>query len=93
MTRTPTDIDPVPKPVETPSGFADRLRMALFVCLGLLAVLNLWIRPEHPHFGLDRIPGFWAVFGTAGAILLGRGAKGLAHTFLARKEDYYEVKP
>jgi len=58
--------------------------------LGLLVALNVFIRPHHPHFGLETIPGFWALFGVAGAILLARGAKGLAHTVLGKDEDYYD---
>jgi len=71
------------------SGSARRLKLAFFVCLGVLLALNLFILPHHPHFGLEKIPGFWALFGLAGAVLLTRLAKGAAHTFLGKDEDYY----
>jgi hypothetical protein len=64
----------------------------MFICLGLLLVFNLFIRPHDPHFGLDGVPGFWALFGLAGALLLARGAKGAAHTFLGKSEDFYDTK-
>lgn len=78
----------VSKPSEDPLG--RKLRIGLFAVLGLLVVLNVVIRPHHPHFGLDAFPGFWAVFGLAGAIFLGRAAKGLAHTILGKDEHFYD---
>jgi hypothetical protein len=67
-----------------------KLRNGMFAVLALLVGLNLFIRPHEPHFGLDATPGFWAVFGLVVAVLLGRAAKGLAHTVLGRDENYYE---
>jgi hypothetical protein len=81
------DIPPAPL---TP--LAKRLRNGMFAALALLAALNLFIHPHEPHFGLDAYPGFWAAFGLVGAVLLGRAAKGLAHTVLGRSEDYYEKR-
>ena len=86
--HTPPEEGADPKP----SGIARRLRTAMFICLGLLLVLNLFIRPHEPHFGLDAIPGFWALFGLAGAVILARGAKGAAHTFLGKDEEFYEKR-
>ncbi|MGE5257639.1 MAG: hypothetical protein ACM3KE_13255 [Hyphomicrobiales bacterium] len=73
------------------SASARRLRNLFFVVLGLLVLLNVFIYPHDPHFGLDRIPGFWSLFGLAGAVILGKGAKGLAHTVLGKPENYYEA--
>jgi NhaP-type Na+/H+ or K+/H+ antiporter len=72
------------------SASARRLRNLFFVVLGLLVPLNVFIYPHDPHFGLDRIPGFWSLFGLAGAVILARGAKGLAHTVLGKDENFYE---
>lgn len=69
---------------------AGKLRLLFFIALGLLVVLNLFIYPHHPHFGLEGYPGFWAFFGLFGAVILARLAKGAAHTFLGKDEDYYE---
>jgi hypothetical protein len=66
------------------------LRNLMFASLTLLVVLNLFITPHDPHFGLDKFPGFWALFGLLGAVILAKGAKGAAHTFLGKDEDFYE---
>lgn len=66
------------------------LRNLFFAGLGLLVAINLFVLPHEPHFGLDRYPGFWALFGLAGAVVLARAAKGAAHTFLGKDEDFYE---
>ena len=80
---------PTPPPAPL-SAQAKKLRNLMFAALGLLVVLNLFIHPHEPHFGIDGVPGFWGLFGLAGAVLLGRAAKGLAHTVLGKDEDYYE---
>jgi hypothetical protein len=77
---------------ESEAVSVQKIRRLFFVSLGLLVALNVFIRPHDPHFGLDAFPGFWALFGLAGAILLGRGAKGLAHTILGKDEDFYDKK-
>lgn len=85
------DSDHSEQQTRAPMGPTGRkLRTAMFVCLGLLVVLNLLILPHHPHFGLEKVPGFWAAFGLIGAVLLAKLAKGAAHTFLGKPEDYYQ---
>lgn len=68
---------------------AKKLRLGMFICLGILVALNIFILPHEPHFGIDGLPGFWAVFGVVVAIVLGRVAKGAAHTFLGKDEDFW----
>lgn len=80
---------PMPPPAPM-SASTQRLRNLLFAALGLLVLLNVFIHPHHPHFGLETIPGFWALFGLAGAVILAKGAKGLAHTVLGKDENFYE---
>jgi len=72
------------------SASARRLRNLFLMALGLLVLLNAFIYPHHPHFGLERVPGFWSLFGLAGAVILAKGAKGLAHTILGKDENFYE---
>ena len=72
------------------SDSAKRLRNLFFAALGVLVLLNVFIHPHDPHFGLDKLPGFWALFGVVGAVILAKGAKGLAHTVLGKDEDFYE---
>jgi len=80
----------LPPPPSPMSAQAKRLRNLMFAAMGLLVVLNLFIHPHEPHFGIDGVPGFWSLFGLAGAVVLGRAAKGLAHTVLGKNEDFYE---
>jgi len=80
---------PAPPPAPLAAS-AKRLRNLLFAVLGLLVLLNVFIHPHEPHFGIDAYAGFWAVFGLVGAVVLGRAAKGLAHTVLGKDEDFYE---
>ena len=68
---------------------AKKLRLGMFIALGILVALNLFILPHEPHFGLDGWPGFWAVFGVVIAVALGRVAKGAAHTFLGKDEEFW----
>ena len=85
-----------PQPAAPLGPTAVKLRLAMYLALGVLVALNLFILPHDPHFGLDGWPGFWAVFGVAVAVGLGRLAKGAAHTFLGKDEDFYlrrEPKP
>jgi hypothetical protein len=89
------DSKPMHGPAEGPpegkrQGLTRTLRNLMFASLGILVVLNLFITPHDPHFGLDRFPGFWALFGLLGAVILAKGAKGAAHTFLGKDEDFYE---
>jgi hypothetical protein len=85
------DQHPTPYPLPM-STSAKRLRNLFFVALGVLVLLNVVIHPHHPHFGLETVPGFWSFFGLVGALILAKGAKGLAHTVLGKNEDYYEKK-
>ena len=68
------------------------LKIIFFVVLALLVVLNFFILPHHPHFGLEKYIGFWAIFGCVIAVVLARVAKGAAHTFLGKNEDFYIKK-
>ena len=72
------------------------LKKAMYTVLVLLVLLNIFILPHHPHFALEKIPGFWAIFGAVIAIALARVAKGAAHTFLGKDVDFYvknEINP
>lgn len=77
-------------PAAKNQGRRRTLRNLMFASLGLLVALNLFITPHDPHFGLDRFPGFWALFGLLGAVILAKGAKGAAHTFLGKDENFYD---
>jgi hypothetical protein len=58
----------------------------------LLMVFILGILPwgEHVSHGWwDRIPGFEALFGFFGCVVIIVVSKGLGHLFIQKKEDYY----
>ncbi|KUJ95140.1 MAG: hypothetical protein PWR24_582 [Desulfonauticus sp.] len=65
-------------------------KKAFFLFLALLVLVNIFLRPHHPHFSWEKLPGFWACFGLVGTFLLVKLAKGCAHTFLGKDEDFYE---
>ena len=57
--------------------------------LGVLVLLNLFITPHHPHFGLDKYFGFWAVFGFGVGYVMVFVMKRIVQPLIVRKEDYY----
>ncbi len=65
------------------------LKIFLYALMGLAIVFDFLVPRYEAHFFGDRIPGFWAVFGFVGCIVLIRVSKGLAHTILGRREDFY----
>ncbi|WP_243546818.1 hypothetical protein [Pseudodesulfovibrio tunisiensis] len=64
-------------------------RTAFFVILAVLVGLNFFIHPHHPHFGLDKYPGFFAGFGLVVGLGMVIIMKRIIQPFIARKEDFY----
>lgn len=65
----------------------------LLVYWGLLAVfvvVNIFLRPQEPHFGLDAYPGFWPVFGFGVGLVMIWVMKKVVQPLIARDEDYYD---
>jgi hypothetical protein len=70
---------------------ASRFRLAAFLAgLAGLAVLNLFLRPSHPHFGLDALPLFWPLFGLGVGLVMVLAVKKIIQPLIVRKEDYYD---
>ena len=63
--------------------------LGFFGFLGLLLFINLFARPEHPHFGIDAWWGFWAVFGLIVGVAMVFIMKRVIQPLIVRKEDYY----
>ena len=63
--------------------------MLWFGTLAFLLVLNIFYRPDHPHFVLDAYWGFWAVFGLGIGCLMVYVMKRIIQPLIVRKEDYY----
>ena len=64
-------------------------RKVLFAILGLLVVLNIVIPNHHPHFGVDRAPGFWPAFGFFVGVVMVFFVKKIVQPLIKRPEDYY----
>lgn len=73
-----------------------RLRTVVRVCLGVLALLVVVdaipgvVDKEHAHTALERLPGFWAVFGFVGCAFLIVASKAFGHQGIMKREDYYD---
>ncbi len=65
----------------------------LYVCLAasvLAGVLVHVFMPSHAAFLWQAIPGFSAIYGFVGCILIIVVSKTLGHHWLQREEDYYD---
>ena len=62
----------------------------LLALLAVLLVANVFIRPAHPHFGVEALPGFWAVFGLAVGLGLAAFAGKLLAPALRHKENGHD---
>lgn len=66
------------------------LRNVLIAYLIILVIYDVLIHiGVHGHFFVDNIPGFWTIFGIIGCFVLIKVAKGIAHAFLSKDEDFY----
>lgn len=60
-------------------------RALLFAALAGLVAANLFVWPAHPHFAPESwLPGFWGLFGLAGACGMGFFLKKVAFPALGR---------
>ena len=72
------------------------LRPVVWVCLAALAVLVVLdavpalVDKEHAHTDVERWPGFWAVFGFVGCVILILASKAFGHAGIMTREDYYD---
>jgi hypothetical protein len=66
------------------------LKWFLYLLMAAAIVFDILIPRHEAHFFGDKIPVFWSVFGLVCCILMIRIMKGIAHTWLMKKEDYYE---
>jgi hypothetical protein len=64
-------------------------RCIFFLALLLVALLNLVITNHHPHFGWDKYPFFWPIFGLLVGLIMVFLVKKIIQPFLKGPEDYY----
>jgi hypothetical protein len=75
---------------------AGRRPLVLRLAAGALAVLVLLdavpgvVNKEHAHTWVEHLPGFWALFGLIGCVLLVVLSKWFGHRGIAKREDYYD---
>lgn len=67
----------------------DRLLKVFYIICAILFALDFIIH-RHTRFGIEDIPGFYAIFGFVAFCLLVLGSFGL-RKLVMRKEDYYDV--
>lgn len=74
--------------------FRARLKVTIRVCLAILAALVVWdalfVSKEHVHTFVERIPGFWAVFGFVACVVIIIVSKWFGHLGIMTREDYYD---
>ena len=66
-----------------------KLRISSLVILGLVVLTESFIQ-LHPHFDIERLFGFYAIFGFLSCVALIIFAK-LLGFLIKRKDDYYDV--
>jgi hypothetical protein len=62
----------------------------LIVYFLALVIYDVVLPREHAHYWVDKFYAFWTIFGVIGCFILAKVAKGVAHLFLSKDEDYYE---
>ena len=68
------------------------MKTLIHVLIAYLIVLVLYdvLLPRgEAHYWIDRFRAFWTIFGIVGCYILIKVAKGIAHAFLSKDEDYY----
>ncbi|MCP5087016.1 MAG: hypothetical protein GY952_09480 [Rhodobacteraceae bacterium] len=71
-------------------GSANKIFWGLAVFCGILFLLDFTYE-KHPHFDMEYVPGFYAIYGFVMFTLLILAAKGL-RVLIKRPEDYYGDK-
>ncbi len=64
------------------------------VCYGLIALIFLWsaiaVDTHHAHTWLEKIPGFWSIFGFVSCVVLIFVASWIGKSGIMSREDYYD---
>ena len=72
----------------------DRLPLVIRLSYVGLALLVAWdvflVSKEHVHTAVERIPGFWAIFGFVACVAIIIVSKWYGHLGIMTREDYYD---
>ena len=75
--------------METLRKNAAALKKAFFILLAALVVFDVLLSRKDAHYFVDAIWAYWTLFTVVGCFVLIKFAKGVAHMFLSKDEDYY----
>ena len=75
--------------------FRRHLKRVVYTVLGVMALIvvldAILVDKSHAHTWMEKgIPGFWAIFGLIGCILLILLSKWFGHLGIMTREDYYD---
>jgi hypothetical protein len=65
------------------------LKKVLIAYLIALVLFDVLLPREHAHYWIDKVYAYWTLFGGIGCFILIKVAKGAAHLFLGKDEDFY----
>ena len=74
----------------------NRLKTVVRVCLAVLALLVILdaipglVDKQQAHTSAEHWPGFWAVFGFVGCVVLILASKAFGRAGIMQREDYYD---
>ena len=77
----------------------NRLKTVIWISCAVLALVVVLdaipavVDKEHAHTAPEHWPGFWAVFGFIGCVLIIILSKWYGHLGIMTREDYYEDEP
>ena len=66
-----------------------RVSLALLALLVLADAIPGIVNKEHAHTAAEHFPGFWAVFGFVGCVVIIILSKAFGHAGVMQREDYY----
>ena len=68
-----------------------RAWLVIFILiLAILAAANFFIHPHHPHFGVDKYPEFWAIFGFGVTVVMAVIMKQIIQPMIFLPEEQYD---
>ncbi|NLC71261.1 MAG: hypothetical protein GX751_07885 [Desulfuromonadaceae bacterium] len=61
------------------------------IVAGLLLIFEaLFVNHDQAHTAMEKIPGFWSIFGFLSCVVIVFFSKWLAHVGILKPEDYYD---
>ncbi len=67
-----------------------RLALIALVLLIVIDSIPLIVDKEHAHTWLEKVPGFWSIFGFVGCVGIIVISKWFGHLGIMTREDYYD---